>query len=90
MRAIRGQQQSQQAAAPIARAKTRTSTSGTKCKPAPTTTGTRTACYPPLDVDAGEVQADVDDYGHTFFKVNVLPPLGPSAFPKAKATISRD
>ena len=54
------------------------------------TTGTRTACCPPLDVDAGEVQADVDDYGHTFFKVNVLPPLGPSAFPKAKATISRD
>jgi hypothetical protein len=45
------------------------------------------------DVDVGEVQglaqADADDYWRTFFEVDVLLPLGPSAFPKTKAMIPR-
>ena len=41
------------------------------------------------DVDVGEVQADADEYGRTFFKVDVLLPLDPSAFPKTKAMIPR-
>ena len=32
---------------------------------------------------------DVDDYLRTFFEVDVLLPLGPSAFPKTKAMIPR-